>query len=156
MIEKRRIRFSNFDRLERLDVTLAIEIWVEDVLKAPWATREIMRVAAQIAGYVRKTDPAPLTLREMESQLQLTREDVNRALSQLRLFSAITSFTVEKDDVMVALNLSFLQLLRLIETKSRYATLVNASQTGVLKEATEERRWQPQTQSHAQAQAQAQ
>ena len=55
----------------------------------------------------------------METQLQLNREEINRALSLMRLFRVITAFAVEKDEVTATLYLSVLQMLRLIDVRKR-------------------------------------
>lgn len=126
-IEQRRVRFSSIDGIERDDLPLACEIWREDIFKSPWADREAMKLATLFVRYIANPDPSLVVLREIESQCQLTREEVMRSFTIMRSYGAIDSFTFQRDDVRVYLHLSLLQRLRVLETRSRFRQLRGVS-----------------------------
>lgn len=124
MTENRRVRFSNLGEVGKGEIIAASELWLEDLIRAPWATREAMKLAAHLVNYMLSANRAILHVREMETMLQLNREEINRALGLLRLFRAISSFSVEKDEVCASLYLSTAQMIRLIEMKKRQLALL--------------------------------
>jgi hypothetical protein len=124
MLEKRLVRFGNMAKLDKADIALACDIWLHDLVNAPWATREAMKLAAHLTTYVRAANPAALYLREMETLLQLNRDEINRAMNLMKLFGVLSAFTIEKDDVRACLHFSSLQSLRMLELRMRYLSLV--------------------------------
>jgi len=48
---------------------------------------------------------------------------VKKALNSMRMYGAVDSFTLDRDDVRVYLNLTPLQRLRVLETKRRLLEL---------------------------------
>lgn len=126
-IEQRRVRFSSIDGIERDDLPLACEIWREDIFASSWADREAMKLATLFVRYIANPDPSLVVLREIESQCQLTREEVVRSFTIMRSYGAIDSFTFQRDDVRVYLHLSLLQRLRVLEARSRFRQLRSTS-----------------------------
>jgi hypothetical protein len=124
MLDKRLVRFGNLAKLDKADISLACDIWLQDLVTAPWATREAMKLAAHLMAYVRAANPTALYLREMETLLQLNREEINRAMSLMKLFGVLSAFSIEKDDVRACLHFSSLQSLRMLELRMRYLSLV--------------------------------
>lgn len=124
VLEKRLVRFGNLAKLDKAEIALACDIWLHDVVNAPWATREVMKLSAHLMAYVRAANPAALHLREMETLLQLGREEINRSMALMKLFGVLSSFSIEKDDVRASLHFSSLQGLRMLELRMRYLSLV--------------------------------
>jgi hypothetical protein len=127
MIENRRVRFANVEKLGKVELDLACDIWLKDIVAAAWATREVMKLAAHFMNYMRAANPSNLNLREMETVLQLNREEINRALSLMKLFAVLSTFTVDKDDVRANLVLSPLQILKMLEMKMRFMALASGA-----------------------------
>lgn len=138
--ERRRVRFVNLDGFDRTDITMAAEIWLNDLVGAQWATPEAMKLAAHMAAYIRSASTNTLLFRELETQLQLTREQVTRALSMMKIFGFVSVFVIEREDVRASLYLSSLQRLRLFEAKDRLAEL---SQNLTLEQKKETSPWAP-------------
>ena len=86
-----------------------------------------MKLGAHFMNYIQAANPASLALREMETLLQLNREELNRALNLMKLFGTLSSFLVEKDDVRASLTLSPVQILRMLEMKARFMALASGS-----------------------------
>lgn len=124
MIENRRVRFGNLPGVGKAEIVVAGEIWLEDVVRAPWASREAMKLAAHMINYMLTANRAILHIREMETQLQLNREEINRALNLLRLFRAISEYAIEKDEVTASLYLSMSQMMRLVEMRKRQLAML--------------------------------
>ncbi len=82
--EQRKARFGAIEGLEQADAVLAGEVWLEDLMRAPWATKESMKLAAQMLRYIGNGDDRILSLVTMETQLQLAREEVRRSLPPRR------------------------------------------------------------------------
>jgi hypothetical protein len=126
--EQRRVRFSNIDGLERQDLAIAGEVWLEEVGRAPWVSREAIRLATHFVRYMRSPDPDRMLLREIESEVQLGRDDMLKTLKQMRTYGAVEAFSCDRTDLRVSLNLSYLQRLRVLEATHRFAEL--ATQRG--------------------------
>ncbi len=127
MIDKRRLRFSSIVGIERSDLPLACEVWLEEVVKAPWSTREAMKLAVHFVRYMTNPDPATLGLREIEGQCGLGPDEVRKTLSLMKNYGAVDDFMCTRDDVKAALNLSLLQRCRVLELKHRHAELAGGN-----------------------------
>lgn len=146
--DHRRVRFASIDGIGREDLALAREVWLEDLVKASWASREAMKLGAHFMRYMAMAAATVVSLREIEVQAQLTREDVRRALTLMQTFGAISSFSIDRDEVKVALVLSLLQRLRVLETRRRFNELLGAD--AVLPWHAEPADWEPVTRPAAQ------
>lgn len=122
--ENRRVRFASINGLTREDLPIAGELWRDDACRAPWATRETMKIAALLIRYVTMPDPEQLTLGSIERHIQLTSGEVTLSLKLLRLYGAVEAYTVERDEIRVAMHLSLLQRLRVLEARRRMAELM--------------------------------
>lgn len=127
MSDQRRVRFASIEGLTREDLPLAGEIWLDDVFHAPWVSRDVMKLATHFVRHMAYPDTSLLFMCEMEREFQLLRDDIHRALVLMRTFAAIDAFTLEKDSLNVALNLSLLQRLRVLEARLRLTELMQAA-----------------------------
>ena len=143
MIDQRRLRFSDIVGLERHDLPLACEVWLEDIYRAPWISREAMKLSAYFVRYMNRPDANALTLREIESQCQLSPDDVRKALVLMRSFGAVEAFVIDRNDIRVGLCLSYLQRLRALEAKHRFAQLPASGKTTPWPWLADEDKWVP-------------
>jgi hypothetical protein len=147
MIDQRRIRFSTIDGLRRSDLPLACDIWADDVYRAPWGTRETMKIAAFLVRYI--TDglpPTSATLGSLELRTQLGREEAKQALKILHLYRAVEAYSIDRNELRVAMRLSDLQRGIVLETSERLAQMsARRAADGALREE----RWLPTTASAA-------
>ena len=144
VVDQRRVRFASIEGLACEDLPLAGEIWLDELFRAPWVSREIMKLGAHFVRYMANPSPGALMLKEIERNHQLLREDVGRALALMVTFNAVDAFTIEKDTVKVALNLTLLQRLRVLETKARLAGLQATSVALPAALPAAEPRWVPE------------
>jgi hypothetical protein len=135
--EHRRLRFSDIQGIERSDLPFACDIWQDDVFRAPWATREVMKLAAYFVRYMSKPDSNALTLRELEGQIQMPQEEVRKTLVLMRNFNAVEGFLIERNDIRVGLKLTHMQRMR------RFATLLAEPVTHNWPWTSAEDRWVP-------------
>ena len=124
-IENRRVRFENLPGVSKQDIAVTCEIWMDDLMRSPWATKEAMKLAAHLVNYIQAANPASLHVREIETSLQLNREEINRGLGLMRLFRFVSTFTIEKDEVRASLKLSQIQILRILEMRAKYLRLLS-------------------------------
>lgn len=120
MLDQRCVRFASIEGLVRDDLPLAREIWLDELFFAPWASRDAMKLAAHFMRYMAKPDILQLSVREVERECQMVRDDIHRALTLMRTFSAVEGYALEKDEVRVTINLSLMQRLRVLEAKKRF------------------------------------
>lgn len=124
MHEQRRVRFGSIEGLGREDLAIAGEVWLEDLSRAAWVTREAMKLATHFVRYMRRADPTCMILREIECEYQLSREEVLQALKQMQAYGAVEAFACDRADLRVSLHLSYLQRLRVLEAIARFGTLL--------------------------------
>lgn len=123
MNDQRRVRFATLGTMTREDLPVCVDIWLEDALKAPWATRETMKLAGVMASYILKPSPDAIRLRAIEDQHQLPKDQIRRALGMMSLFGVIEGFSLAEDELRAAMRLSRLQTLRALEVKQKLSTL---------------------------------
>ena len=143
MSEHRRLRFSDILGIERSDLPFACDIWLDDIFRAPWGTREVMKLAAYFVRYMSKPDANALSIREVESQIQMPPEELRKTLVLMRNFNAVEGFLIERNDIRVGLKLSHMQRLRVLEARSRFATLLAEPVMHNWPWTTAEDRWVP-------------
>ncbi len=123
-IEARRVRFESIEGLQRRDLGLAGEVWLMDVCESKWASREAMKLAGHLVRYMSMPDVRQVAMGRIEHQLQMNREEISAALRQMRQFWAIEAFSMSGDELRVALHLSTLQRLRVLEARHRFEYLM--------------------------------
>lgn len=127
MHDLRKVRFTTIDGLERADLPLANEIWLDDLYKAPWATRETMKLGCQLIRYMIRPDPALLSFSQFETVCQLSPEEARKTMQVMRVFGVVERYVCEKSDIHVDLHLSLLQRLRVLETKHRFMSALGTA-----------------------------
>ena len=147
MLDQRRLRFSDITGLERRDLPLACEIWLDDLYRATWITREAMKLATYFVRYIGRPDANALTVREIETQCQLSAEDLRKALVLMRSFNAVEGFLIDRNDIRVGLKLSHLQRLRTLEAKHRFAELLGRPSNSSWPWSGGDEKWVPGQQS---------
>jgi hypothetical protein len=146
LIEKRRVRFASIEGLAREDIALAGEIWLEDLFSAVWASREAMKLGVHLVRYMMDPDPTLLTYKAIDSHCHMIRDDVARTLALMRAFAVIDAFSMEEDGIRVAINLSLMQRLHVLEVKERMRMLEAAdiaANAGPAATPAKEARWAP-------------
>ncbi|HRD77189.1 MAG TPA: hypothetical protein PK264_14870 [Hyphomicrobiaceae bacterium] len=125
--EKRRVRFTSIQGLERGDLPLACEVWCDDLYRSPWAERDTMKLATLFVRYICNPNPTAVLMQQIERQCQLARPELVRVLALMKSYGAVDSFMIERDDLRLYLNLTRLQRLRVLEVKHRLAELQSSS-----------------------------
>jgi hypothetical protein len=122
-VDMRKVRFQSIEGIAREDLPLAYEIWLDELYKAPWGNRETMKLAAYLVRYMQKPHLTPLTPSDVETVCQLNAEEARKMLTAMRGFGVIENFVYDRKQVVIELNLTFLQRLRVLETKHRFGHL---------------------------------
>ena len=119
MTENRRLRFHNLPTVGKDEIALACEVWLDDLVRSPWATREVMKLGAHMVNYIQSANQATLQFREIETIIQLNREEVNRTINSMKLFRVVKDFAIDKDEIKANLHLSTSQIMRILEMRIR-------------------------------------
>lgn len=140
MNDLRHVRFANIDGLTREDLPLAYEVWLQDVYRAPWASAHMMKLAALMVRYMSASQTTPFSMGEIEIACQIAPEEIRKTLAAMRAFGAVESFICDKANAQVALTLSLLQRLQVLESKRRFAAVLPGAQRIW---STPGEKWQP-------------
>lgn len=131
MSEQRRVRFSTLGELTKNELHLAIEVWFEDAMKAPWASKETMKLAGILHLYMMNPSTDCLSLKMVEDFYQVNADSARRALVLFTLYGMIDAHSIDGNELRAALRLSRLQTLRVLEARQRLAELSGAGQCDV-------------------------
>lgn len=123
MSDLRRVRFATLGVLTRDDLPLAVDVWLGDALAAPWATRETMKLSGILTHYILEPSPEQLSFSAIEDSHHVSRDHARRALSLMALYGLIDGFNTAAGELKVALRLSPLQMLRILDAKRRLEDL---------------------------------
>lgn len=121
--ELRRVRFADIGGLTREDLPLACEVWLDDLARAAWGTRDATKLGVYLMRYIIDSNRTPMTFSEIERRLQMDRKYLMQSLVLMRTYAAVVDFAVDKDDLKVSINLSLLQRLRVLEGQRRLSDL---------------------------------
>lgn len=145
MIEQRRVRFASIDGITRSDLPIAAEIWLDDLSRQPWPTRDVLKLAIHLKRYMAEPNPKDLVTRVIERHTQLDRKAVMDALRQMLMYGAVEAYSLEGEVVRASLTLSVLQRLRTLEVRNRYIELevaLDLDRTGA--RFKEDNKWLPE------------
>jgi hypothetical protein len=119
MTDLRKVRFGDIDGLERSDLPLACEIWLDDLFKAAWVPKEAMKLGCQLARYMIVLDPAMLSFNQFETVCQLSPDEARKTMQVMKVFGVLQDYVCERSEIRVTLHLSIMQRLRVLEAKQR-------------------------------------
>ncbi|MGI9524053.1 MAG: hypothetical protein ACR2PG_20660 [Hyphomicrobiaceae bacterium] len=121
MLEQRYLRFASIAGIERRDLPIAAEVWLEDVSKSCWADREIIKLSTHFVRYIRHPAPEVLSSGHINRACNLEKDQVIETLRLMVIFGAAEGYDCDGDPMRVSLQLSYLQRLRVLEVKHRFA-----------------------------------
>ena len=128
-IEKRRIRFATIEGIEREDLPLAAEVWLDDLKTQIWVTRDALKLGMLFVRYMSHPRPEYGRIDMIERICRLDVGDIHQALKIMQIYGVIHAYSVQDGEIRVAMNLSLLQRLRVLECQSRLAELTNQRET---------------------------
>ena len=126
MHDKRRLRFSSIEGIAREDLPVAGEVWLDDMSKSIWVDRPTLKLANQFIQYMQTSDTALLTFRVIEGNCGLDPKALRGVLRDMQLYGVIRDFHFSPEGVRAALELTFLQRLRVLEVRARFPQLSKA------------------------------
>lgn len=122
-MEQRRVRFSSLGALTRDDLPLAVAVWLDEAVKAPWASKETMKIAGILTTYIIDPEPKRLNLASIEGLHQINCNSARRALGLMSMFGMVSAFSTAEGELRAALRLSPLQMLRILEARQKLTRL---------------------------------
>ena len=125
--ENRRLRFASIDGIDRSDLPLAAEVWLEDLRGQCWISREILKLSTLFMRYIAKPDPESLNISQIERTCQLDKKMALDALRVMKMFGAVEAFAYDGESLSVSINLTLLHRLKVLETRNRFNELRTGS-----------------------------
>ena len=123
MQDQRFLRFADVEGLGRRDLAVAADVWLDELSKQSWATRETIKLATHFKRYLQRPDPRMLELSRIETACNIPLEVIVETLRQMYIYGALTGYSLDARVLRVSLNLSILQRLRVLETSRKFAEL---------------------------------
>lgn len=123
MNDARHLRFADISGIKRIDLPIAVEIWLHDITASSWANRDVLKLATLFSQYIKAPQADRLTYQVIAAATGLERGQVSEAVKAMIAFGAVHDFDGSGERLKATLNLSFLQRLRVLEVCSRFAEL---------------------------------
>lgn len=114
------------------DLPLAAEIWLDDLSRQSWVTREILKLANLFKRYLDQPDPKMLALSNVETECHVDKDSIIEAVRQMYSYGAVKGYAIDNSALRVSLHLSVLQRLRVIDAGQQWATQLAVAQRGKL------------------------
>ena len=125
--------FAAVDFLDADERGLASEIWLDDLCRSPWASKEAMMIGAFISRLAAEASTAPLHLKDIESRYNIQLGEITMSLNMLQTFRTVDSYDSDRGQIVVRLRLGLAQMVRVRELHARFVAMkAGASGTGAL------------------------
>jgi hypothetical protein len=141
--EKRRVRFSSIQGIEREDLPLAAEIWYSELISQIWASRDVIKLAMLLTRYMCEPNEQLVSVNNIERSFNMDVRATLDALRQMEMFGAIEAFSIKDNELHASLHISLLQRVKVLETKARILELSGAHTMDEFLSDEETDRWQP-------------
>ena len=141
MIDARHLRFADISGIQRKDLPIAVEVWLQDITKSSWATRDVIKLATLFAQYIKQPSLDLLNFSAVERRIGLEKKKVMEASSAMVSYGAVHKYDCSGPRINATLHLSFLQRLRVLEVCCRFAELIDAARREELPWHAMELRW---------------
>ena len=82
-----------------------------------------MKIGTHFTRYMAAAASVPISLSGIETEYDLTHEEIVRALDLMRMLGAVQSFSIEQGDIRASLNLTLLQRARTLEIRQKSPNL---------------------------------
>lgn len=124
---QRRLRFSSIRGLDRNELPIAAEVWLNDMRGQIWITRDILKLATHLTRYINASDPNLLSLGLVERNCAIDAKQVKECLRMMRVYGAVDAYSCEDDSVRASLHLSYIQRLKVLEIRHKFGVLSGGS-----------------------------
>jgi hypothetical protein len=141
--DKRRVRFSSIQGIQRGDLPLAAEIWYSELIGQIWASRDVIKLAMLLTRYMSEPNEQLVSVNNIERSFNMDVRATLDTLRQMEMFGAIEAFSIKDNELHASLHLSLLQRVKVLETKARLLELSGADSMDGFLNDEEPDRWQP-------------
>jgi hypothetical protein len=146
MTENRRyIRFASISGIDRRDLPIAAEVWLESIAQSCWTDRNILKLATLFMKYMRDPNPALVRFASIGQSVGLDGRGLDSCLRLMAAYGAVETYDCSGDALRVSLNLTYLQRLRVLEIARRFTELQRASDVHELPWHCCEKNWLART-----------
>lgn len=143
--ERRLIRFASISGIDRKELPIAAEVWIDSISQSNWADREILKLSNVCSRYMRDPQPKSVALRVIEQTAGLDRGKIDNCLRLMVLYGAVETYDCGGEYMRASLYLTYLQRLRVLEIRRRFCELHPENTPRALPWHKSEVNWLPQT-----------
>ena len=115
--------FAGYNPRMATERLIAAEVWISDVVGAPWASKEAMKIAAFMAKSLGEGGFGEIYMKDIESRYNIQQGEITMALNLLQTFRAVEGYVVERGQLKARLRLGVIQQIRVREELARLAKL---------------------------------
>lgn len=141
MIDRRLLRFESISGIERKDLPIAAEIWLEDLVKGIWITRDVLKLATLFATYIKHPNAQLLAIGSIERSCGLDKSQALECLRAMQMYGAVVGFSCDGPALKASLSLSYLQRLKVLEARLRFSELKDLCRDREMPWHLTEERW---------------
>lgn len=141
MIDRRLLRFESISGIERKDLPIAAEIWLEDLVKGIWITRDVLKMATLFATYIKHPNAQLLAFGAIERSCGLDKPQAIECLRSMQMYGAVVGFSADGPTLKASLSLSYLQRLKVLEARLRFSELNDLCRDKEMPWHVAEERW---------------
>lgn len=146
MSENRRyIRFASISGIDREELPIAAEVWLESIAQSCWADRNILKLATLFMKYLREPNPALVAFSYIGQAVGVDGRSLDSSLRLMTSYGAVETYDCSGAALRASLNLSYLQRLRVLEIARRFSELQSNRGRPDLPWHRREPNWLPRT-----------
>lgn len=142
---RRYIRFASISGIDRGELPIAAEVWLETVAQSCWADRSILKLSTLFMKYMRSPDPAMCRFGYIGQVVGLDKRGLDASMRLMTAYGAVETYDCGGDALRASLNLSYLQRLRVLEIARRFRELQVANPIEDMPWRRKDENWLPQT-----------
>lgn len=127
------VHFAAVDFIDADERGIAAEVWLDDICRAPWPSKEALKIGAFLSRLAAEGTTTPLHLKDIESRYNIQQGEITMSLNMLQTFRTIEGFDSDRGQIVVRLRLGLLQSIRVREAYARHVALnAGAAASGAL------------------------
>jgi len=129
------VHFAAVEFVDAEERNIAAEVWLDDLCRAAWTTKEVMKIGAFLSKLAAESSTAPLFLKDIESRYNIQQGEISMALNMMTTFRVVDGVTADRGQLLVRLRLGLIQSIRVREERAKLAALSVPSVVGALSQA---------------------
>lgn len=142
---RRFIRFACISGIDRKELPIAAEVWLESIAQSAWADRNILKLSTLFMKYMREPNPSMLRFGYIGQVVGLDNRGLDASMRLMVVYGAVETYDCSGEALRASLNLSYLQRLKVLEIARRFRELQHFDSTGSMPWHQRNENWLPHT-----------